>query len=163
MRHVCVFPAGAQHDGMLKGSIQRSNRRINIIAATRRAEEGERQDLHSSQRANVPPRPGQNYSLGRLDLVQDIVFIHSSPFTKCHLFRLAAVRFKATEWILGALFLELFAMPLSARGESTGTLQDQGVVSQQRQIVWQPLIDLHSPVFTLKEIILGFSSAQFRG
>ena len=115
MRHVCVFPAGAQHDGMLKGSMQRSNRRTNIIAATSRAEEGKRQDLHSSRWANAPPRPGQNHGLGRLNLVQDSVFIHSSPFTKCHLLRLAAVRFKATERILAALFLELFAMPLSAR------------------------------------------------
>lgn len=37
MRHVCVYPAGAQHDSMLKGSLQGSDRRMNIIAATRKA------------------------------------------------------------------------------------------------------------------------------
>lgn len=59
--------------------------------------------------------------------------------------------------------MSFFATLLSARGESTGTLQNQGVVSQRRQSVWQPVIDLHSAAFTLKVIILGFSSAQFRG
>lgn len=41
----CVFHVGARHDGMLKGSLGRSNRRINIIAATSRAEEDKHQEL----------------------------------------------------------------------------------------------------------------------
>lgn len=39
----CVLHVGARLDGMLKGSLGRSNRRINIIAATSRAEEDKHQ------------------------------------------------------------------------------------------------------------------------
>lgn len=47
---VCVFPVGAQHGGMLKGSLGRSNRWINITAAPSRAVEGKHQDLHEQTR-----------------------------------------------------------------------------------------------------------------
>lgn len=49
----CVFRVGTRHDGMLKSSLGRSNRRINIIAATSRAGEGKHQDLHKQIRSRV--------------------------------------------------------------------------------------------------------------
>lgn len=49
----CVFHVGARHDGMLKGSLGRSNRRINIIAATSRAEEDKHEELHEQIRSRV--------------------------------------------------------------------------------------------------------------
>lgn len=55
----CVFHVGARHDGTLKGSLGRSNRRINIIAATSRAEEGKHQELHEQIRSRVTVSPGR--------------------------------------------------------------------------------------------------------
>lgn len=46
--HVCIFPAGVLHDSMLKGSLQRHNRGINITAAPSREEEGKHLGLHRS-------------------------------------------------------------------------------------------------------------------
>lgn len=51
----CASPlvAAGRYGAMLKGSVWRSNRRINITAAASRAEEGKHQDLDEHTRRPV--------------------------------------------------------------------------------------------------------------